>query len=77
MLVIGNSVAEAFEDLYYLERAAQVQVLAMSSGRPLAVLSDEVAALTCKQWFEYPADCDLHLRALMEILDADEPGWDT
>lgn len=75
VLVIGNSVAEAFEDLYYLERAAQVQVLAMSSGRPLALLSDEVAALTCKQWFEYPADCDLHLRALMEILDEEEPAY--
>lgn len=75
VLVIGNSVAEAFEDLYYLERASYVQVLALSTGQRLSVLSDEVASLTCRQWFSYPAACDLHLRALMEILDVDEPGY--
>lgn len=75
VLVIGNSVAEAFEDLYYLERASYHQVLALSTGRPLSILSDEVAALTRTQWFAYPADCDLHFRALMEILDDEEPGY--
>ncbi|HEX5795774.1 MAG TPA: aldolase, partial [Geminicoccaceae bacterium] len=33
--VVGGDVALAFDDLYYLERACQVQVLAMSTGRPL------------------------------------------
>ena len=32
---VGKSVAEAYDLLYYSERVAQVQLLAMSSGRPL------------------------------------------
>ena len=43
VIVVGPNVAEAFDDLYYLERAAQVTVLAMSTGRPLNIISDEVA----------------------------------
>src|SRR3546814_3131032 len=35
VVVVGPNIARAFEDLYYLERACQVQVLAQSTGRPL------------------------------------------
>jgi len=34
VLVIGETVAEAYDRLYYLERACQVQVYAMWTGRP-------------------------------------------
>ena len=46
VIVCGRTVAEAFDDLYYLERAAQQQVLAMSTGRPLTIVRDEVCAGT-------------------------------
>ena len=36
VVVCGPLMAHAYDDLYYLERACQVQWLAMSSGRPLA-----------------------------------------
>ena len=42
VIVCGASVAEAFDDLYYLERAAHVQILAMSTGSPLSVISKEI-----------------------------------
>ena len=42
-MVVGKSVAEAMEHLYYLERAAEVQIKAMSTGLPLCIISDEVA----------------------------------
>ena len=44
IMVAASSVAEAVDDIYYLERAAQLQVLAMSTGRPLAVVkgADEI-----------------------------------
>ena len=35
IIVSGPTVAQAYDDLYYLERAAMVQVLAMQTGRPL------------------------------------------
>ena len=71
VIVIGESVAEAFDELYYLERAAQLQVLALSTQRPLALLPDDVAALVCKQWRDYPEVSSMHFSALREILDAE------
>ena len=77
VMVVANTVAEAFDELYYLERAAQVQVYAMSTGRPLNVLSDDVAAITCKQWLEYPEVADLHFAEIRRILDDTEPEYAT
>lgn len=75
VMVVGNTVAEAFDELYYLERVAQLHVYAMSTGRPLMVVPDDVAELTCKQWLAYPEGAELHLRAVMGILDEEEPGY--
>jgi len=52
VLVCGASVAEAWDDLYYLERAAQAQLLAMSSGEPLQVIPEEIARRTAAQMRE-------------------------
>lgn len=49
VMVIGNSVAEVWDDLYYLERACEAQVIAESTGRRLVPVSPEVAAATYKQ----------------------------
>ena len=46
VIVCNSSVAAAFDDIYYLERAAEIQVLAMSTGRPLVEMRPEVAAST-------------------------------
>ncbi|MBI1776843.1 MAG: aldolase [Proteobacteria bacterium] len=76
VIVVGASVAEAFDELYYLERACENQIIAMSSGRPLHVVSDEVARITCHQWREYPADyANEHFDELKRILDEDEPAY--
>ncbi len=44
--VVGKSVAEAYDLLYYVERVAQVQLYAMSSGRQLKFLPQEVIDAT-------------------------------
>jgi ribulose-5-phosphate 4-epimerase/fuculose-1-phosphate aldolase len=75
VIVVGATVAEAFDELYYLERAAELQVLALSTGRPLSIVPDEVAALACRQWAEYPEVAELHFRALREILDEEAPEY--
>jgi ribulose-5-phosphate 4-epimerase/fuculose-1-phosphate aldolase len=74
VLVIGATVAEAFDELYYLEQACKVQVLALSTGRPVALIEDEIASLTCKQWIECPA-ADAHFGELLAILDRDDPEY--
>jgi ribulose-5-phosphate 4-epimerase/fuculose-1-phosphate aldolase len=75
VIVVGPSVAEAFDELYYLERAAQVQVMALSTRQSLALIPDAVAAVACKQWLEYPQFSELHFNALKEILDEEEPTY--
>ncbi|MGF6721949.1 ribulose-5-phosphate 4-epimerase/fuculose-1-phosphate aldolase [Paraburkholderia sp. GAS41] len=49
VMVAGASIAEAWDDLYYLERAAEVQLKAMSSNRPLKAVPHEVAQRTYEQ----------------------------
>jgi ribulose-5-phosphate 4-epimerase/fuculose-1-phosphate aldolase len=75
VIVIGETVARAFDELYYLERAAELQVLALSTGRRLAVIDDETAQLACRQWAEYPDVAEHHFAALREILDEESPEY--
>ncbi|XUW92407.1 aldolase [Burkholderia sp. M6-3] len=49
VMVAGASIAEAWDDLYYLERAAEVQLKAMSSNRPLKAVPHDVAQRTYEQ----------------------------
>jgi ribulose-5-phosphate 4-epimerase/fuculose-1-phosphate aldolase len=75
-LVVGTSIAAAFDDLYYLERAAKVQLLALATGLKPAVIPETVAAKTCTQWLTYPGDYSRkHFDALREILDEEEPDY--
>jgi ribulose-5-phosphate 4-epimerase/fuculose-1-phosphate aldolase len=75
VIVVGRSLAEAFDDFYYLERACQVQVLAMQSGRELNVMSEELARLTHDQFGDFSINAELHFDALKEMLDAEEPAY--
>lgn len=75
VIVVGRSVAEAFDELYYLEKAAQLQVLALSTGRPLALVDDRTAALACEQWLNYPDVAKVHFDELRRILDAETPDY--
>lgn len=74
--VAGSEVALAFDDLYYLERACQNQVLAMSTGRPLKrVPDDEVERTRVEMARSGPEQARLHFQALKRLLDRDEPDY--
>lgn len=64
----GVTVAEAFEDLYFFERAAQTLLLAYASGRELAVLDDDVAEKTAQGWEDYRGMSDAHFGYLKSTL---------
>ena len=74
VLAVGESVPRAFERLYFLERASQAQVLALSTGRPLRPIPDEVVRATVAQ-FESGGmvggrdRAELHFEALKRMLD--------
>jgi ribulose-5-phosphate 4-epimerase/fuculose-1-phosphate aldolase len=71
--VARHSVAAAWEDLYYLEQACRAQILAMSTGRPLKKISDnmaaDVAAGIRAESLGRSANFDRHLEALKRVLD--------
>jgi len=79
ILVVGATIAQAYERLYKLERVCRAQVLAMSTGEPLEILSDEIVA----QVQAVPADDRhspsererLYFEAMMRVLDRELPGY--
>lgn len=75
VVVVGDSVAQCFDDFYYLERAAQVQVLAMQTGRPLKLMSDEMARMTHEQFKGFTVNAELHFDALKAMLDENDPSY--
>jgi ribulose-5-phosphate 4-epimerase/fuculose-1-phosphate aldolase len=75
VLVSGPTVAKAYDDLYYLERTAMVQVLAMQTGRPLHNIDAALAAETYRQIAEDTVLAEQHFESLKRLLDRDEPGW--
>jgi ribulose-5-phosphate 4-epimerase/fuculose-1-phosphate aldolase len=75
VIVCGPSVSYAFDDLYYLERACMLQVLAHGTGARLRLVPDRIAALTRAQMDAERQQSDLHLAALKRLLDRAQPGW--
>jgi ribulose-5-phosphate 4-epimerase/fuculose-1-phosphate aldolase len=75
VIVSGPGIAMAFDELYYLERAAQLQVLAMSTGRKLSIVPTQIVQKTARQMAGESQQADYHFAALKRILDREEPGW--
>jgi len=75
VIVIGPTVAEAFDDLYYLERAAQLQVLALSTGKTLRTIGEEVARTTFGNRTDKIHYAHVHFTALKQLLDRAEPEY--
>ncbi|MDR6235288.1 aldolase [Pseudomonas oryzihabitans] len=75
-LVLGPSIAEAWDDLYYLERAAEVQLKAMASGRPLLPVAPAIAHAACQQMLQGNAEsARLHLESVKRQLLRLEPDY--
>jgi len=76
VIVVGPSVAEAFDALYYLERACRLQVLARSMGGKLRAVRTEVIKDACRMMLaDAPKYAGAHFEALKRILDREEPAY--
>ncbi len=75
--VVGQSVAWAFDDMYYLERACMHQVLAVQAagGRPLRRVPDALADLVGRQIAGERQQSDMFLASIKRMLDREQPGW--
>lgn len=75
VIVTGRSVAEAFDELYYLEKACQQLAIAYSTGRPLRLISDNLAAKVAGDWQDYGEFANAHFDELKALLDAEDASY--
>ena len=75
VMVTGATVAETFNRLYYFERAAETYIRALQTGRPLRVLSDEIAEKTAREIETYPGQAERHFAELKRILDEEGSNY--
>ena len=69
ILVLGDSVADTFDRLYYFERAAMTYIHALQTGKKLRILSHEIAEKTAQELEKYGSQADRHFNDLKSILD--------
>ena len=77
--VVGETVARAWERLYYLDRACRAQVIAMSTGRPLKRIPDATAAAVADSINNLTsgasANIERHFAAQRRLLDRDNADY--
>jgi len=69
IMIIGDTVAETFNRLYYFERAAETYIRALQTGQPLRILPQDIAEKTAQELEDYPEQDTRHLNELKAILD--------
>lgn len=83
ILLMGNhgisvsaaTVAQAFEHLYFFERASRTLMLAYASGQPLSIMSDAVATRTASGWKAYHGTAFAHFEYLKTMLDRKDASY--
>jgi ribulose-5-phosphate 4-epimerase/fuculose-1-phosphate aldolase len=75
VLIAAATVAEAFDELYYLERACQTLVLAYSTGQKLNVMGDKIAEQTARDWDLYTDSAFAHFEEMKKVLDRKDPSY--
>ena len=75
VLIAAASVAEAFDELYYLERACETLMLAYASGQKLNIMSDKVAEQTARDWDLYSDSAFAHFEEMKKVLDRKDPSY--
>jgi ribulose-5-phosphate 4-epimerase/fuculose-1-phosphate aldolase len=74
--VIGETVADAFENLYFLERSAKTLMLAYSTGQPLNIIPDETAESVAQEWEPFVKGLAKgHFEHLKSMLDEQDSSY--
>lgn len=77
IMIIGDTVADTFNRLYYFERAAETYIRALQTGQKLRILSDEIAEKAAQEQEVYPEQAEKHLSELKAILDEEGSNYGT
>jgi len=74
VMVTGTDIGVAFDDIWTLERACQILITAWSTGRPLNVLSDEVAEKTARDWEKFTDFSQQHFEEMKALMIKQDPS---
>ena len=77
LLACGRTIPEAFHEIYYLERACQAQVAALSGGAELVFPPEEVRRHAAKQFqrAEILEHCEMAWNAALTLVEHDRPDY--
>ena len=76
ILTVGQTVAQAFDELYYFEKACETYITALSTNKELKIANSKVAEKTAQEWENYPVNMgEQHLKAIRFILDKEDPSY--
>lgn len=76
LLTCGEHVPQAFDLMYYLERACQTQVAALAGGAKVRMPAPEIAAKVAEQFRNLPYKAKkTEWKALIRMLDRTEPSY--
>ena len=74
-MVIGPTIAAAFDRLYYLEETAKRQVIAMSTGQKLQQVAPAIGQSMAANTPVQDAYAEKHLAAIKRVLDRESPDY--
>ena len=76
ILTVGETVAEAFDELYYFEKACETYIAALSTNKELNLVEPKIAEKTAQEWENYPINMgEQHLKAIRLILDNENSDY--
>lgn len=76
LLTMGGTVAQAFERMFFLERACQIQVSALAGNQALAIIPQEVCERTAQQYESAGSFIEgRDWQALLRLLDTTARGY--
>lgn len=68
VMIVGDSVGDAFDTLYHVERACRTIMITYASGQPIAEISGDVAEKTALAWQKYKPDGLVHFEEMKKVL---------
>ena len=76
VITVGQTIAEAFDELYYFEKACETYITALSTSKELNIVSSEVAEKTAQEWQNYPVNMgQQHFNEIKKILDKEDISY--
>jgi ribulose-5-phosphate 4-epimerase/fuculose-1-phosphate aldolase len=76
ILTVGETVAQAFDELYYFEKACETYITALSANKELNEVESNIAEKTAQEWENYPVNMgEQHLKEIRKILDKEDSNY--